>query len=85
MGLDVGLSGCHVKWSVLKTNKKKKRKRGKIGKVQHAGERETEKGTVQIRALAGILIGRLDGQTISVSAQIRRKYSIRLDEQACGG
>ena len=45
MGLDVGLSGCHVKWAVLKINKKK-RKRGKIGKVQHAGEREREKGTV---------------------------------------
>ena len=45
LGLDVGLSGCHVKWAVLKINKKK-RKRGKIGKVQHAGEREREKGTV---------------------------------------
>ena len=38
----------HVKWAglLVKRKRKKKRKRGKIGKVQHAGEREREKGTV---------------------------------------
>ena len=44
MGLDVGLSGCHVKWAVLKINKKK----GKGGKLEKCStrEREREKGTV---------------------------------------
>ena len=69
-----------MKWAVKKN---KKEKRGEVGKLQqHArGGSEREKGYCGIRALAGFLTG----QTISVSAQIRRKYSIRLDEQACGG
>ena len=76
----MGLSGCHVKWTV----KKKKGKKRRSGKLQHAREgSEREKGYCGIRALAGFLTGRLDGQTISVLAQIRRKYSIRLEEQAC--
>ena len=74
---------CEVGWAVSK--KKKKKGKGRELAVARTRERETEKGTVQIRALAGILIGRLDGQTISVSAQIRRKYSIRLEEQSYGG
>ena len=53
---------------------------GTVANLEERGRRHCSKSH-----LAGALTGRLDGQTISVLAQIQRKYSIRLEEQACGG